>query len=331
MLSSSTRVLKTLPRSSVPSNGTWSGRAPGRVNLIGEHVDYVGGLVLPAAVERYTEVVGREADEWSVTSEVDGGLAYVRAVGEALGVPPQAVTVTSEVPPGSGLSSSAALLVAVAAGLRPDLEGAQAALLCQQAEQKATGVQVGIMDQFTSALGRRGFALLLDCATLDYSEIPFPYDVLIAVIDSGIHRRLADTLYNKRRSEAEMAVAATNMPVGLIEDPGDNPRLRHVVTEVRRVRDFADALAAGDRVWMGKLLDESHASLRDDFEVSTPQVDALVEKVRRAPGCLGARIMGAGFGGSVLALVDLDHGDRFKTAIDEPLEMCATADGAFVG
>lgn len=314
----------------MPGNGTWTGRAPGRVNLIGEHVDYVGGLVLPAAVERYTEVVGREAGEWSVTSDVDGGLAYVRAVGEALGVPPQAVTVTSEVPPGSGLSSSAALLVAVAAGLGPDLDGAQAALLCQQAEQKATGVRVGIMDQFTSALGRRGFALLLDCATLEYSEIPFPYDVLIAVIDSGIHRRLADTLYNKRRSEAEMAVAAKNMPVGLIEDPGDDPRLRHVVTEVRRVRDFADALAAGDRVWMGKLLDESHASLRDDFEVSTPQVDALVEKVRRAPGCLGARIMGAGFGGSVVALVDLDHGDRFKAAIDEPLEMCATADGAFV-
>ena len=312
----------------MPSS-TWSGRAPGRVNLIGEHVDYVGGLVLPVAVERYTQVVGQEADEWSVTSDVDGGLAYVRAVGEALGVPPQAVTVTSEVPPGSGLSSSAALLVAVAAGLKPDMDGTEAALLCQKAEQSATGVQVGIMDQFASALGRRGFALLLDCASLEYSELPFPYDVLIAVVDSGIHRRLSDTPYNQRRLEAEMAVAATGMPVGLIEDPGDDRRLRHVVTEIRRVRDFADALTAGDRVWMGKLLDESHASLRDDFEVSTPRVDALVEEVRKAPGCLGARIMGAGFGGSVVALVDLDAAERFKAAIRAPLQVCATADGAF--
>lgn len=314
----------------MPRNRPWSGRAPGRVNLIGEHVDYLGGLVIPAAVERYTEVVGRESDEWSVTSDVDGGLAYVRAVGEALGASPQAVTVTSDVPPGSGLSSSAALLVAVAAGLGPDLDGTTAARLCQKAEQKATGVRVGIMDQFASALGRRGFALLLDCGTLEYSELPFPYDVLIAVVDSGVRRRLADTPYNQRRREAERAVAAAGMPVGLIEDPGDDRRLRHVVTEIRRVRDFADALKAGDREWMGKLLDESHASLRDDFEVSTPEVEALVDKVRSAPGCLGARIMGAGFGGSVVALVDLDGAERFKAAIDAPLQICGTGDGAFI-
>ena len=324
------RGLKTPRGSCALSSPVWRGRAPGRVNLIGEHVDYVGGLVLPAAIEKFTEVEGQAAAQWSVTSDVNGGLPYVRAVGEALGAAPQAVTVKSEVLPGSGLSSSAALLVAVAAGLRPDLDGTEAALLCQRAEQAATGVQVGIMDQFASALGRRGFALLLNCETLEYSELPFPYDVLIAVIDSGIRRRLAETPYNVRRSEAERAVRATGMPVGLIEDPGEDRRLRHVVTEVRRVRDFADALVGGDRVWMGKLLDESHASLRDDFEVSTPQVDALVEKVRRAPGCLGARMMGAGFGGSVLALVDLDGAEHFRAAVDEPLQMCATADGAFV-
>jgi galactokinase len=222
------------------------------------------------------------------------------------------------------------LLVATVAGLRPDMDAKEAALLCQRAEQDATGVQVGIMDQFTSALGRRGYALLLDCETLEYSELPFPYDLLIAVIDSGVHRRLADTPYNVRRREAEAAVARAGMPVALIEDPGEDRRLRHLVTEVRRVRDFADALRDGDREWMGRLLDESHASLRDDFEVSTPELDQLVDKVRRAHGCLGARIMGAGFGGSVLALVDLDAGEQFKDEIDEPMIICSTADGAFV-
>src|SRR5207248_7320086 len=118
-------------------------------------------------------------DEWSIDSDVGGGLAYVRAAGEELGVSPQAVRVTSQVQPNAGISSSAALLVAVAAGLKPDLDGREAALACQRAEQKATGVQVGIMDQFVSALGRRGGAILLDCATLEYQVVPFPDEVAI--------------------------------------------------------------------------------------------------------------------------------------------------------
>src|SRR5262249_42057147 len=275
--------------------GAWTGRAPGRVNLIGEHVDYLGGVVLPAAVDRFTTVRGKPAKDWSIESDVPGGLPYARAVGEELGVPPQAFHVTSDVPPGSGLSSSAALLVATAAGLRPDLDGPQAALACQRAEQRATGVQVGVMDQFAAALGRRGHALFLDCATLDYHLVPFPEDLVLGVVDSGIHRSLADTPYNQRRREAE-----SGMP----------KRRRHVESEIRRVYEFAHALEAGDRGTLGELLKASHRSLRDDFEVSTPAVDSLVEQAWAVPGCLGARLMGAGVGGSVLALLEAGTGGR---------------------
>jgi galactokinase len=285
------------------------------VNLIGEHVDYLGGVVLPAAVDRFTEVRGHRAAEWSVESDVAGGLAYVRAVGDELGVEPQAVQVDSQVPPNAGISSSAALLVAVAAGLEPDMDGKEAALACQRAEQRATGVQVGVMDQFASALGRQGGALLLDCGTLEYQVVPFPDEVAIAVIDSGEHRSLADTPYNQRRREAES---------------GHPKRRRHVDSEIARVHAFADALQARDFTRMGQLLKESHQSLRDDFEVSTPTVDAIVERAWSLEGCYGARVMGAGFGGSVLALVDRPAIEPFREAIDRPVLFCATADGAFV-
>src|SRR6202165_3913229 len=318
-LSSSMRAQRTRPRSFVAPRGerpaAWHGRAPGRVNLIGEHVDYLGGVVLPAAVDKHTTVTGRPAESWSVESDVEGGLAYVRAIGEELGAEPQAVKVTSEVPPAAGISSSAALLVAVAVGLRPDMEGRQAALACQRAEQRATGVQVGVMDQFASALGRRGHALLLDCKTLEYQEVLFPAELAIAVIDSGEHRSLAATPYNQRRREAES---------------GDPKRRRHVDSEIARVHAFVAALHDRGFNTMGRLLKESHQSLRDDFEVSTPTVDALVERAWSAPGCYGARIMGAGFGGSIIALVDRTQKNRFAQALDRPVLFCATADGAYV-
>lgn len=293
----------------------WHGRAPGRVNLIGEHVDYLGGVVLPAAVDRYTDAWGHRADEWSIDSEIPGGLPYVRAVGEELGVEAQAVRVASDVPPGSGISSSAALLVAIAAGLRPEMAGRDAALACQRAEQKATGVQVGVMDQFASALGRRGHALLIDCATLDCKAVPFPDQVAIGVIDSGQHRSLANTPYNDRRREAEA---------------GDPKRRRHVDSEIVRVHAFVDALHAHDFDRMGSLITESHQSLRDDFEVSTPAVDSIVERAWSLAGCYGARIMGAGFGGSILALVDREHIASFTASIGRPVFFCTTADGAYV-
>jgi galactokinase len=300
----------------VTAEDTWTGRAPGRVNLIGEHVDYLGGVVLPAAVDRFTTVTGAAAKRWSLVSEVPDGLPYAHAIGEELGAPPQAMQVRSDVPPGAGLSSSAALLVAIAAGLRPGMAGAAAALACQRAEQRATGVQVGVMDQFAAALGRRGSALLLDCGTLEHRLVPFPDDLVIAVIDSGVHRSLAETPYNQRRREAERG-----MP----------KRRRHVESELERVRAFAAALEADERDRLGELLKASHRSLRDDFEVSTPVVDALVERAWAVPGCLGARIMGAGFGGSILALLEAGAEGGFAASLGgTPVRFCRTADGAYV-
>jgi len=277
-------------------------------------VDYLGGVVLPAAVNRHTEVTGRPSAEWAVESRVKGGVAYLRAIGEELGVQPQGVRVRSEIPSGSGLSSSAALLVAVASGLKPEMDGREAALACQRAEQRATGVQVGVMDQFASALGRRGHALLLDCGTLEYRMVPFPDELDIAVIDSGEHRSLARTPYNQRRREAEA---------------GQPNRRRHVDSEIARVHAFVDALERDDFTRLGNLLKESHRSLRDDFEVSTPHVDALVEKAWAAKGCFGARIMGAGFGGSILALIERGSEAALKAAVEQPVIVCSTADGAF--
>jgi galactokinase len=294
----------------------WHSRAPGRVNLIGEHVDYMGGKVLPAAVDRYVWLAGAPARGWEVASAVEGGEAYLRAVAAELGVGSQRVAAVATVPAGFGMSSSAALLVATAAGLEPEMAGPEAALACQRAEQKATGVMVGVMDQFASAMGRRGHALLLDCATMDYSYVPFPSQLVIVVVDSGVRRNLADTPYNQRRQEALA---------------GDQRRMRHVNSEIARVDEFKEALERDDGARCGALLKESHRSLRDDFEVSTPAVDAIVERAWAIPGCLGARIMGAGFGGSILALVERGREEGFEAAVGAPTVACATADGAFVG
>jgi galactokinase len=291
------------------------GLAPGRVNLIGEHVDYAGGLVLPAAIDRFVAVACTEGQDWQAVSDDGDALPYLHALAGELGRGPLRAWVAADLPIGAGVSSSAALLVAAAAALEPHLDGREAALLCQRAEQSATGVMVGVMDQFAAALGRAGFAILLDCTTLETRYLPFPDDILIAVVDSGIRRRLADTPYNLRRQEFE-----AGMP----------RRRRHVETEIQRVREFAAALEAGRRDRLGPLLVASHGSLRDDYEVSTPEVDALVERAIALPGCLGSRIMGAGFGGSVLALVEAGREAEFVAGIGAPTLICHTADGAFV-
>ena len=310
------------------SDPEWVGEAPGRVNLIGEHVDYAGGLVLPCAVDRRIAVAGAPATGWETHSEAGDGTAYVRAVGQMLGRPPQRAAIAADLPAGSGLSSSAALLVATAAGLDPTLGGVEAALLCQKAETAASGVRVGVMDQFASALGREGHALLLNCDTLAYELVPFPSDLALAVLDSGVHRSLAGTPYNQRRAEAEAALAGRRLLT--VKDAGDNRRLRHMVTETSRVLEFVECLRASDNRRLGELLSESHRSLRDDFEVSSPELNAVVSAAEAIPGCLGARMMGAGFGGSALALVEARAAESFAATIRAPVILCRPADGAFI-
>lgn len=307
----------------------WSAQAPGRVNLIGEHVDYAGGLVLPAAVDRYVAVAGAPAAQWELRSDSEAGLRYVRAVGEVLAAPPQRCAVEADLPVGGGLSSSAALLVATAAGLEPELDGKNAALACQKAEQQATGVRVGIMDQFASALGRAGHAVLINCLSLAYGYVPFPDDLAIAVIDSGQRHDLAHSPYNERRDGAVAALGERVLLELRPEDAAGEPLLRHMITETARVLEFVDCLRAGKRERLGQLLNESHASLRDDFRVSTPRLDDVAQAARAAPGCLGARLMGAGFGGSVLALVEAAQAQAFSAAVPARVLICRTADGAF--
>lgn len=317
--------------------------APGRVNLIGDHTDYMGGLVLPMAVDLATTVEATQGgDVVELTSaELDGalrldlpvadpravtpawgryvaGVAAEAGLGEGFGL---RGTVSSTIPVGSGLSSSAALEVAVALALGARGEPDEVASLCQAAEQAATGVPCGIMDQLASAGGIDGHALLVDCDSLDVTPVPVPDDVAVWVVHSGQERALAGSAYAERRAQCEAAEdlvgflpTADAGDVASIEDPVLRARARHVRSECERVRVLATALVDGDFSAAGRAMVASHASLRDDFEVSTPVLDALVEALVAVPGVHGARLTGAGFGGCVVALarpdVDLSAAGR---------------------
>jgi galactokinase len=218
--------------------------------------------------------------------------------------------ISSTVPIGAGLSSSAALEVAVALALGAT-DPLEVARLCQRAEYLATGVPSGIMDQLTSTSGLAGHALLIDCHSLDVVPVPMPDDLDVIVIHSGEQRTLADTAYSQRVTEcaaAEEIVGplrlASAADLVRIDDPVVRARARHVISETARVRDFAAALAAGDRQTAGLLMTASHASLRDGYEVSTPALDALVDRLTATAGVHGARLTGAGFGGCVVALCE---------------------------
>ena len=313
--------------------------APGRVNLIGDHTDYTGGLVLPMALgmgttvrfvedpaSRVLELVSDdEPGRASVELPVAGGLdlagvepAWARvAVAVAALVPPPtggAVRVSTTLPIGAGLSSSSALSVALAFAFGVDaLPVVEAAQLCRTAEERATGVPVGIMDQLVAIAGRAGNALLIDCAALTWDHVPIPEDAQVLVAHCGRPRLLAGSAYAERRAECEAAAAeigplATAVPadVARIGDPVLRRRARHVVSENARVTASADAFRAGDLRSVGSLMTESHRSLAEDFEVSTPALDDLVERLRRLPGVYGARLTGAGFGGCAVAVAERD-------------------------
>jgi galactokinase len=327
------------------ARATW---APGRVNLIGEHTDYSGGLALPAAIELGVTVeIDDVAPAVTLTSHrfgpaepfaADGGgspaagwARYAQAVATELAAAGRpavglAGTVSSDLPAGAGLSSSAALEVAVALALCAvadfELEPLELALACQRAELRAVGVPCGILDQAGSVLGRRGAAILLDCGTLEHRVVPVPAYAGLAVFESGVERQLEGSGYATRRSELERALrlvgAERSTEVGLADLDGLDSlslrRLRHVVTENERVRRFAAALEAGDLPAAGRLLSESHASLRDDYEVSTAELDELVRLAEDA-GAYGARLVGGGFGGSVLALTEADTAAELAAAV----------------
>jgi galactokinase len=239
---------------------------------------------------------------------------------DALGRPPVGLvgTVSSDLPAGAGLSSSAALEVAVALALCAvaewGLEPLELALACQRAELRAVGVPCGILDQAASVLGHEDAAILLDCWTLEHRLVPVPSEAALLIVDSGVERSLERTAYAERRAELESALRAVGAERSTIVTSSDvdgldgvaERRLRHVVTENERVGEFAAAIESGDLVSAGELLLASHASLRDDYEVSVPELDLLVDLAVSA-GAYGARLLGAGFGGAVLVLVDADR------------------------
>ena len=304
--------------------------APGRVNLIGDHTDYTGGLVLPMTVDRYTEIRGvRGGDRVKLVShdmhepldvpvrlerphEVEPSwgrfvAGVVAEMPDASGIDGNIVT---DIPIGAGLSSSAALGVATALALGFEGSAVELARLCQRAENRASGVPTGIMDQLAIAAGVDDHALLIDCTELSVTPVPIPTDVEIVVMFVA-HRTLVGSPYADRVAEcaaAEQAIGplrhATVHDAATIADPTIRARATHVTSENRRVLDFADALRAGALDDAGRLMLESHASLRDQFETSTPLMDTAVEQLMAMPGVFGARMTGGGFGGCVVALTE---------------------------
>lgn len=322
----------------VPAMESVTAFAPGRVNLIGDHTDHTGGLCLPMAVTLGVTVTGvRTGDVVELRSNQmdDPATVPIDVADPSAADPPWARyvagvvaevappigfrgTVESDLPAGAGLSSSAALEVAVALALGATTDPLDLASLCQRAEQRASGVPCGILDQLSSTSGIEGSALLMDCSTMTARPVAMPDDLDIVVVHSGQERTLAGSAYAVRRDECEAAErlvgplrSATAADVERIDDPMLRRRARHVITENERVRRAVDALADADHESLGDLFVESHASLRDDFECSTPVVDATVDRLTATDGVFGARMTGGGWGGCVVAATEpgaLDEG-----------------------
>jgi galactokinase len=332
-----------------PGGPVVTGRAPGRVNLIGEHTDYNDGFVLPMAIESGITLSGRlrEGREVRVRSadfaetaafSLDAPIErdpdrpwsdYIRGVlrvlaGAGVGLRGMDLAFGGDLPQGAGLSSSAALETVTALVAQAlvgfEMERPRMALLCQKAENEFVGVKCGIMDQFASLMARAGHALFLDCRSLEYRHVPLDLGGRVfAVIHSGVKHSLVASEYNRRREECSAGVRALQArfpAVKALRDAGLEDletvrpalrdevylRCRHVISENGRVLASAEALGRGDLAAFGLLMDASHASLRDDYEVSCPEVDLLVDLARKVPGVLGARITGGGFGGCTVNL-----------------------------
>lgn len=305
-------------------------RAPGRVNLIGDHTDYTGGLVFPMAINRWTEFEGEmTTNSISLHSEEEGSTVhfalgapfdpamtpswgrYVSAVASVVN-PQHGVNgkISTTIPMGAGLSSSAALELAVAYALNDSISPTSLALLMQQAERIATGVPTGIMDQLCIATAQEGTATLIDCSSLSVTHVPIPADVHF-IVQFISRRSLEGSEYSDRVRECTDAEAvigplrtATLSDVAAIQNPVVARRARHVISENQRVTDFATALTTGDYVGAGQLMLESHLSLAHDFAVSTPQMNGIVEALCATPGVYGARMTGGGFGGCVVAMCE---------------------------
>ena len=329
-------------------------RAPGRVNLIGDHTDYNDGFVLPMAIDREVWLAGRmRADRMVAVYSInfdevarfavddtsprgDGWAEYVRGVAWALRQAGDPIrgwegVAAGDVPVGAGLSSSAALELAAArafvgvSGLA--WQPTAMARVAQRAENEWVGVNCGIMDQLISASGVAGHALLIDCRSLDERPVPVPDAAAVVVLDTGTRRGLVDSAYNERRAQCEQVArhfgvaALRDIDLGTFEarakelDAVTQRRGRHVITENARTIDAARQLQTGDVAQVGLLMNESHLSLRDDFEVSRPELDAMVALAQQHDACFGARMTGAGFGGCAVALVDREGVTEFVAAV----------------
>ncbi len=342
--------------------------APGRVNLMGDHTDYNAGLVLPAAIPQRTEIAIAARDDrtvrlWSDQFRDDGLVHYelgTEAAGKGwvdyvAGVTQQLAKMglaqgfdarlTSSVPLGSGLSSSASLEIAVSRAIRElyalDIDDVTLARAAQRAEVEFVGAPVGFMDQMACSIADERSALFLDTRDLHYEKVPLPDNVAIVVIHSGLSHRNVGGGYAERRQQCDEA--ATLLGVGSLRELGANDmprverlptplsrRVRHVITENARVLDTVAALRARDLVAAGRLFVESHASLRDDYAVSIPEVDRLVDIASHGRGAYGARMTGGGFGGSIVALVDPEAAARFARETVEAYEASTGVHGRVI-
>jgi galactokinase len=335
-------------------------RAPGRVNLIGEHTDYNDGFVMPAAInfstritlypvndrrlEFFSQNFGDEAvisldnpphearGDWS-DYPIGVAVMLMRAGHKLKG---GRFVINGEVPIGSGLSSSAALEVATAIAITANsdlrIERAELAKICRQAEDEFVGAHVGIMDQFVSLFGEADKALLLDCRSLTFRLLPLSNKTQLVICNTMVKHELASSAYNERRAQCEEGVARLNAVIPGVKALRDvsfrqleqhkdvlppiiYKRCRHIVTENERVLAAAEALEKSDLLRFGELMNESHQSLRDDYEVSCAELDSMVELARKCKGVYGARMTGGGFGGCTVNLVERDHVDEFKSNV----------------